>query len=136
MQAAMFDFRIGAAGTGMNAIAGLSERLAIDDVDVIGNLRGDAVAIVVASDAVPDGYVAHVVHIDGAAATPVEVGVFGFVAVHRDVLEGHILRVFRAQDGIGIADAGVLRTQIVITNSWRIDLHHAAVYADDFRNEI
>src|SRR5262249_25145406 len=114
MHAAVLDHGIGAARSGMNAVAGLPVGLAIHHVHVFRNLERDAVAIVVLRHTAIDRYIAHVVHIDGAAAAAIEIRILHFVPVHDEVFKGDVLHVHGAQNREGVANARVFLFAVVV----------------------
>ena len=104
----------------------MAERFAVQNLDVLGDLEGDAVAVVVPGDAVPDDGVARVVEVDRAAAAAVDVRVLVPVAVHGEVFEDDALGLDGAQDGEAVADAGVLPVEVVVLECHRSDAEDLA----------
>src|SRR6266478_2759110 len=103
-------------------------------MNLVGDLKGDAVAIVVPSGAVFDRYVAHVIHVDGSPAAPIEVGILGLISVYDQIFESNVLGIHSAQNRESVANASMLLVEVIVSDSHRADLKNAPVNGNYFRD--
>jgi hypothetical protein len=99
METAVFHQGAIASRSGMSSKAGVTEGFTVNQLDIFGDLKGNAIAIVIAGHAVPHHAIAGIIKIDGSSAAAVQVGILFLIAIYDDFLQGYIFRVDGAKDG-------------------------------------
>ena len=105
MQTAALNQRMGTSGTGMDSVSRVTIGLTIQNLDIVGNLKRDAVSVIVSRHTVLDRGVSRLVKIDGTTPAPIDVTVFILVAVNDQIFENHLFRLNGAKNGKAIPNA-------------------------------
>src|SRR5689334_1895262 len=126
VNAAALHRRVWAACSWVNSIARVAMGFAIEHLDVIGDLKRDAITIVISSHTVADDGILRAIEINGSATAAIDVSIFCFVSIDDEVFKDHTVCFNRAEDGEGVADHSLLFLGIVVPQCHGIDVQQIA----------
>src|SRR5215475_1038129 len=107
--------------TGMDSKARVAIRLTVHDLDIVSNLKGYTVAVIVPCHAVLDRGVPRLVKVNGTASTPVDIAVFVLVAINDQIFERYILCLDSAKNGKAVPYTGTESFDTVVAKCHRTD---------------
>src|SRR5262245_18183694 len=118
----------------MNAVARVTKGLAVEHLNVIGDLKRDTIAIVVAGYAIADGRVLRAIKIDRSAAAAIDVGVLGLVPIDSKILKDNTICFNGTQNWKRIANHGLLFLSVVVPQRHRINSQQVTLNRTDCTN--
>lgn len=109
-------------GTWMNSVTRVAMGFAVEHLNVIRDLKRNAIAVVVSSHTIANDGVLRSIEINGSAAAAVNIGVLCLVSVHNEILKDDAVSLNRAEDWKAVSNRSLLFLGVVISQRHRIDM--------------
>src|SRR5262245_50245201 len=123
-----------AARSWMNAVARVTKGLAVEHLNVIGDLERDTIAIVVAGYAIADGRVLRAIKVDRSTAAAIDVGILCLVPIDGKILKDNTICFNGTQNWKRVANHGSLSLSVVVPQRHRINAQQVALNRTDCTN--
>ena len=111
----------------MNAVARVAMGFAVEHLDVVGDLKRDAIAVVVSGHTVANDGILRAIKVNGTAAAAIDVGIFSFVSVDDKIFKDDAVCLNGAEDWKGVANRSLLFFCVVVSQRHGIDAQQIAL---------